>query len=308
MTFTCERCHHDSQFKHNLILHLQRKQECPTTWSNASRESLVGKLTKKPINENSVTCEGCNKIVHKAGLARHRKSCKGKFVEKDKVIETLQKEVAELKHIVNEMRTSSSSIVPTGNVTQTTNNNTTINGNNTQNNIENQQINITINNFGEESTQHLTPEFLRNCILNPTREFKNLITEIHYNPDVPENHNLRFKSSKRNTFEKYITPSWQECDATNTLEELIRKGYRILNAHYMEHMMNDPQVQENETTMRMFERFRILSDKQSLEYNAVKRDLRVLVKDRTAFLLAAPDTHVDEHVIESIAQEVVNTV
>jgi hypothetical protein len=206
-------------------------------------------------------------------------------------IEDMQKKINDL-----EMRLSSQANVTTTNTTNTTN-------------ILNQQnINITINNFGEESTQHLTPEFLRNCILNPTREFKNLITEIHYNPDVPENHNLRFKSSKRNTFEKFITLGWQECDATNTLDELIRKGYRVLNAHYMAHVMNDPHIQESETTMRMYERFRILSDQQSLEYNAVKRDLRVLVKDRTAFVLVAPDTHIDQQDIETIAQEVVNTV
>ena len=285
--FVCERCGFDTKYKSNLVCHLNCKTPCTVSGTNISREELIEKLTKKEMKEHSVKCEDCNKIVHKSGIARHKKCCKGKHndakdKEKDKTLEQLQQEVAELKQIVKDMQASSSKTT-----VNTNSNNTTNNTNNTTNNIQN--INIIVNTFGQEQLGHLTPEFLSNCIANPTKGFSKLIENIHYNPDVPENHNLRFKSSKRNTFERYDNEDWHECDASNTLEELIRKGYRILNAHYAEHFLTNPEIQDNEITRRAYERFRFLSDKQTQEYCAVKRDLRVLVKDRTAFILVAPD-------------------
>ena len=82
-----------------------------------------------------------------------------------------------------------------------------------------------------------------------------------------------------------------ECDASNTLDELIRKGYKILNAHYMEHFMNCPEYMENELKQRALERFRFLNDKNSNEYHSIKRELRMLVKDRTIYILESPENN-----------------
>jgi hypothetical protein len=120
-----------------------------------------------------------------------------------------------------------------------------------------------------------------------------LIENIHYNKDYPKNQNIRCKSLKQNIFEKYVNAEWRACDASNTLDELIRKGYRILNAHYTENFMNDPTICEDETAQRIYERFRCLSDTGCSDYFAVKRELRILVKDRTMYLIASPDDESD---------------
>ena len=89
-----------------------------------------------------------------------------------------------------------------------------------------------------------------------------------------------------NIFEKYIDSEWRACDASNTLDELIKKGYKILNAHYTEHFMNDPDIYENEDKLKSYDRFRFLGDISWNEYYAVKRELRLLVKDRTMYVLS----------------------
>ena len=125
--------------------------------------------------------------------------------------------------------------------------------------------------------------------MNPKKGMSSLIENIHYNKDYPENQNIRCKSLKQNIFEKYVDAEWRVCDASNTLDELINKGYRILNSHYVEHFMNDPTVYDNEMKQRALERFRFLGDTTSQDYHAVKRDLRLLVKDRTVYLLESPN-------------------
>jgi hypothetical protein len=96
--------------------------------------------------------------------------------------------------------------------------------------------------------------------------------------------------------EKYANRQWQECDASNTLDELIRKGWRILSQHYSD-MVSNPEWNGDD---KMYERFMFLGDKKSLEYNAVKRDLRVLVKDRTLYLLAEQGAYIEEDEIKEI--------
>jgi hypothetical protein len=150
-------------------------------------------------------------------------------------------------------------------------------------------ININLNSFGQETLTHLTHDFLSHCLLNPSKGFTSLIENIHYNNDVPENRNIRCKSLKRNVFEKYIDSEWRSCDASNTLDELIRKGYRILNTHYTQHFMNDPDLIEDELKQRAYERFRFLCDKTCNDYFSVKRDIRLLIKDKTLYLIAPPD-------------------
>jgi hypothetical protein len=156
--------------------------------------------------------------------------------------------------------------------------NVTINNNNLQ-------INVSINNYGEEDTSYITPELLSYCIKNPKKGMTSLIESIHFNPEHTDNHNIRCKSLKDNVFEKCIGNEWRLCDASNTLDELIRKGYKILNSHYTENIMPGILAQDDERTMHMYERFRFLSDTTCNDYYAIKRDLRLLVKDRTMYLL-----------------------
>lgn len=291
ISLICERCGHDVNFKQNLVSHLRNKTPCKPLLSDIDRDEYVKRLTDKPITENSIECDKCKKHVHKAGLARHKRTCKGKLDP----ISTMKNELEALKTqmntIQNEHNRSLTEINSLRKQLGCSSSNTT----NIQNNIQN--ITININSFGSENTSYLTPEFLSYCLLNPRKGMTSLIENIHYNKEYPENQNLRCKSLKQNIFEKYVDSEWRPCDASNTLDELIRKGYRILNAHYTENYMNDPQVQEDEIKQMAYERFRFLTDTSSNDYFAVKREIRLLVKDRTMYLIAPPedgDTVVNE--------------
>lgn len=288
MAKACKRCGEELSSKQALIRHLKRLVPCSANESDIDRDEYIKQLVAKTYNEVTYPCKHCeSRFNTQSSMYRHMKVCKKAHEATSDDVQTcaLQNEVLELKNTVNSLKESidgiSSLLVSKANLSgpQVTNMYSNVVINNT----------ILVNSFGKETMAHITPEFLSHCLLNPKKGLPSLIESIHYNTGVPENHNIRFKSWKRNVFEKYDDSQWKECDASNTLDELIRKGYKILNAHYTEHFLNDPDIFEDENKQRMYERFRFLSDTTCNDYNAVKRELRVLVKDRTMYILAPPE-------------------
>jgi hypothetical protein len=288
MQFSCERCGDNFTCKRNLIGHLSRQKDCmPTNTTAPSRLELLTKVTTKHINDINFPCKHCEERFNtKSAMYKHMRKCTTKNLQQ--VVATTTHPLSNIsilalkeqlkKEIMNELQqsiqTSPQTII-----------------NNTTNNITIQAV---TNNFGEENTEHLSGDLLSYCILNPRKGMSKLIETIHYNENVPENHNIRCKSLKQNIFEKYIDSEWRACDASNTLDELIRKGYRILNTHYTDNILTDPTIFDDEHRMKAYEKFRFLSDKTCLDYHAVKREVRLLVKDRTFYLLASPDVHTTE--------------
>jgi hypothetical protein len=289
---TCRRCNHESSTKSNLLSHLRRKISCDIVNENISIEDYIEELLKKEYNEKTYDCEFCNmKFNSRSSKSRHRKTCNKKKEKEDKeqkekvsnvvleYINTLQEQNTQLTQRLDEME----KIVSLSNKAVVNQNN------NITNNITNNIYNINLKNFGYEDTSYLTHEFLSYCLLNPKKGLTTLIENIHYNKEHPNNQNIRCKSLKQNIFEKYVDSEWRACDASNTLDELIRKGYRILNTHYNDNFMNDPEIFEDEYKQKAYEKFRFLSDTNCNDYFAVKRELRLLVKDRTIYILESPD-------------------
>jgi hypothetical protein len=156
-------------------------------------------------------------------------------------------------------------------------------------NNNNTTVFVNLNSFGNEDMSHITNDFLSHCLLNPTKGITELIENIHYNTEVPQNNNIRFKSNKNNTFEKYYESKWIECDGSNSLDELIRKGYKVLNKHYADYFIDNPEYYEDDVKRIAIERFRFLSDTACQQYCSIKRDIRLLIKNKTAYVVASPE-------------------
>jgi hypothetical protein len=291
MEFPCERCGYVATTKGNLKKHLTCKKVCSPSSTDVSRETLLQQL-ERPKTGASIHCEWCDKSISKANYARHRTTCsqrphdvqqsQASTSSTQQINQTIDYNILKstMKEILQDLLKANHGTI----------NNTVIinnNSNNTTNNV-NTINNVSLNSFGNENVSYLSHEFLSYCLMNPKMGMKTLIENIHYNKDYPENHNVRCKSLKQNVFERYIDSEWRVCDASNTLDELIRKGYRILNTHYAEHFLTDPEFFDNEMKQRAMEKFRFLGDTTCTDYFAVKRDIRLLVKDRTMYLLESP--------------------
>lgn len=283
------------------------KNPCEAKNVNIARDALIEQLQHREYKTDTINCPFCNKLLSKSHLSRHKKVCKKNIQQSHEAQETtdnmghvpvetlqhLQEQIqaqlqaqlqaqfqAQFQAQIDELRKEIQKQPSTSVV-----NNTTINHGNT--------YNIQVNNFGQENTSYLTPEFLTYCLRNPKKGMPSLIEKIHYNKDYPENHNLRCKSLKNNVFERFIDAQWTLCDASNTLDELIKKGYRILEAHLAETYLSDPEFFDDEHRVEDMQRFRhVLNDTKSNDYHSVKRELRLLVKDKTMYLLELVE-HID---------------
>jgi hypothetical protein len=301
--FYCPRCEYGTDLKGNLVLHLNSKKECKVhennkSKDNISREEILKSLQSYEHKLPQTVCCYCNKLVAKSNISRHIKTCKKKpeplndekptentpiiFQTKEELDKHIEKKICEFL----DKRSSQGSTYNM--VTNTTYNNT---------------INIVnINSFGNESVDHIKNDFLSYCLMNPKKGITELIENIHYNDDVPQNKNIRFKSNKNNTFEQYKDEQWIECDASYTLDELIRKGYRLMNLYYVNNFMNDPELAEDEVKKTAVEKFRFLNDTKSIDYFKAKRNIRLLVKNKTYYIVAPAND--DNNEIISTEQQI----
>lgn len=294
--WVCKRCFHLTSTKSNLLSHLRNAKPCKVDVEKGGEDIVVKTYIEQllePKKPKKYACPHCDaRFSYTQSRNKHIKDCKrnpsnNNKDDKDKLIEELQ---ARIQSYEQQLQGQSS------NATYNQTNNATININNTYN-----IVTINRNDFGSENTSYISNDFIKYCIENPSRGIAELIENIHYNPDHPENHNIRCKSLKRNTFEKLVDSEWTLCDASNTLDELIKKGYRILNTYYMDNIHNDTSIQDDEVEQARYQMFRFLSDKSSNQYFAVKRDLRLLVKTKTdtLYVLALPLDEAGSSMIET---------
>jgi len=281
--YVCDRCGHEFNDVTNFRRHLLRKNVCQDKISNVSIETLREKYIP-PKKEKTIPCPTCDKMFSTPnGLYLHKNKCTHTKVNKSQL--ELLKEVLDKFKDQQEMITQ---IFDKAQGLLATANQASSNSQVTINNIQNTNIyNIVYNNYGQEDIRYIVEDhkLLHFCINNPKRGMSKLIENIHFNPEHPENHTLRNRSLKQKIFEKRVDDKWVPCDMSNTLDELIRKGYRVLSTYYNENIVNDPNIYEDEIKMEALQKFRFLSDTSCNDYFSVKRDLKLLIDKGTMYLL-----------------------
>ena len=213
MEYECDRCGYSSNSKSNLLSHLRRKHPCPPTKADVDNNLQIEHLLpKKEYNEKHYKCPHCETCFNtRQNRWRHLKTCKGK-TESD-AIQTLTSKMEALEKELQEVK-----------------NKTILNTVNNQS-IENQtNYSIHINSYGQETLDHLPNDFLTSCFM-----FKNMLSlleNIHFDPDCPQNKNIKLQSLKHKLIKVYQDDKWIAKPAEHVLDELVNKGQTILRRHY----------------------------------------------------------------------------
>lgn len=274
MPFECKRCKYTCGTRQALEKHLMRKTPCKCTCESPELDVYV---LYKELTGTDFSRHKCTWCSYESGsisnLIAHKRLCK---FQKDDNEQTKPDccQTALLQEI-QALRKELEDVWKNGTTT------------NRIQHIEHLQINqFNLQPFGKEELRHIDETFLTKCLLNTTQGVANLLSKIHFDEEVPQNRNVRVKSKKQNLLEKVIDDgTWEQCDKNNTLDELIRKGYKILFAHFLEAKEENEHVKENEHALQSW--FIDLSSKKG-EYFRLRRDLFVLVLNNTVYFVGKP--------------------
>ena len=174
-------------------------------------------------NKNSNICKYCNKsFTRTTGLTKHINICKIKknteritINQNDKIIkmeqdsEKMKKEIEDLKNFK----------------IQTQNNITT------NNNINNSK-NIYINNYGDENLKHLCTKDFASLLNGIYSAVPKLIEKIHFDPEHPENQNIKYTNQKSPYMKIIKDNKWQFVSKKEELLDLIDNKCYMLKEKY----------------------------------------------------------------------------
>ena len=244
MTFECPRCGYTTSSKSNFVQHIYHKTICLLAKSDVNLD-----IIRRDYNEKKHFCQTCSAVYQNAsGLSRHKTICNEQQPSQDlhkfsvevlseikkilnqnnsefdeqnhtayrQTIKELQqqheddeKKIQEFKAEIMELRKSMIASSQ-ANISNTTNNN-------------NNTINITINNYGEESYDNLTPKDLIQYFL--WYDVVGFIKDLHFDPLQPCNHNIEYigDSLKKFCNGKWVTKNWK-----TGIFELLKDKARFL--------------------------------------------------------------------------------
>ena len=223
--YECKKCAYttvrESQFERHLL-----------TAKHQKLTSLTQKVPKS--SKQSFICEYCEKqYKSRVGLWKHKQICDeniNEYIttlenhpskiqnESDTIIELI-KQNQEFKELIIEQNKQ---LIELSQKPTTTNNNT----------INNNNINIHLNNFGEEDISHLTTQIMTALIKGPCKMIQNAIKFIHFNDSKPENKNICITNVKSKHIKVFKNNKWCYQNKHEAIENIIDKNYNILDDHY----------------------------------------------------------------------------
>ena len=254
MDFICKRCNIVFSSKPRLKTHLLKNKPCEFIDNDLDRDLLIDELYQRKLNDKTFNCEYCHmKFNHASGKSQHKKICKSKPLDKitvlEKTVENLVSQIEDLKkHPTN------------------------ITNNNTQNNTQNiTNINVKLKDFGRENMDAV-PNSLMSYLFMELR-FRDLLSQLHCDPNFPENQNIRIRSVKRNTMEIFRNNKWDIVSFSKGLQELLLQGHRIFKDFYKSDKERILEEDMDEVDLR-----EILSQLQKIE-DLNKNEIKPLIED-----------------------------
>jgi uncharacterized C2H2 Zn-finger protein len=185
MLYECPRCHYSSENKCHYIKHLRKQKECLPTFSDKPSVQILEELIDEKNSLRAFKCDNCTKsFAQKKNLSKHIKDT----------------------HItINNTTNDNSTHTDNHNINNSHHNdNSTVNDNSTH--IDNSthynispNITIELRPFGKERMDYIleNKEIMTKFLMSAlTTGLPKMFQNIHMNDNVPENQNVKHKSSK----------------------------------------------------------------------------------------------------------------
>lgn len=205
-------------------------------YKNMKRHLQSNRHKKMEESKNNINlCLSCpcgKTYTQSSNLCRHRKKCQI-YINKvtvnqsnNNIVNNLMEQNKLLSEQNDDLKKQIMLLLEKG-INNVTNSNNT-----TTHNIETQNV-IVVNSFGKENTEYLTDKIVAKLIqTGPFTCLPKIIEKIHFDPDHPENHNIKV-TNQNNNYAKIVKDNkWVTTNKKNAIERMIQSGYDILEEKY----------------------------------------------------------------------------
>lgn len=225
--YKCKKCNKIFTHFGNYNYHIMRIFPCDfkndqndSSPTNKIIEREQPEITEEEENDE-LTCKYCKKRFSRRDVCRRHENfnCKNKkIIEKEKENKKLKEEIKMNKQtIINNFQTI---------------NNYQQNIQNIQQNFNNFNSEVNLNPFGKEDISFLTNGVMKNIFKNPDLGIAQLIRLIHFNPEIPQNHNVRLKNKKEPYLNVFNGQNWELRDKDDTIQDLIISKKEIADDYF----------------------------------------------------------------------------
>lgn len=225
--YKCKKCNKIFTHFGNYNYHIMRIFPCDfkndqndSSPTNKIVEREQPEITEEEENDE-LTCKYCKKRFSRRDVCRRHENfnCKNKkIIEKEKENKKLKEEIKMNKQtIINNFQTI---------------NNYQQNIQNIQQNFNNFNSEVNLNPFGKEDISFLTNGVMKNIFKNPDLGIAQLIRLIHFNPEIPQNHNVRLKNKKEPYLNVFNGQNWELRDKDDTIQDLIISKKEIADDYF----------------------------------------------------------------------------
>jgi hypothetical protein len=181
--FKCKRCGYDTDYRHSMISHLNKKNPCETKLDHIPRDELLKEFEKK----KAYKCENCNQTYSlMSNLRRHLKICDKKTIE-----------LIQLKHEVNNIIKD------------------------IKYNFDYKNIVKNIKTLGNETAVQITNERFKAIISMDDDMYAQAIKDINFNDNYPENWNILLTDITSNNLEIYEDNSFVSREIEQAIDNII---------------------------------------------------------------------------------------
>lgn len=212
----------------------------------------------------------CGKTFqHKSNLSRHRKQCKYVQSTSESNLQRMQQRLDDFEKERDELRSQIALLLDKHACQPTTTNNNSTQNIDTQNNIH-----IHINAFGHENLEYLDKKDILECISRVYKSVPALLEKIHFDPNHPENHNIKITNRKLPYAEVMDTKQkWKTMNKKEAIESMVINGYNFLDENY-----DDVKVNLSSSKKQGFEGFQDkMNDQDSKTMKQIKSDVEIMV-------------------------------
>ncbi len=183
------------------------------------------KCVKNPNSTNIIKCNMCEqKFKRLSDLQRHY--C---IKTSSKKCLFCNREYNKNKFLESHMKVCKIYTNNTNNIINNTTNNNTTNNNTTNIGSVNNTYNITILPYNQRDMSHISVEALKLIMKNPVTCMPKLLNAIHFNEDVPQNHNVYVSDISRNKMMVYEDSEWKILDAKEEIKHYEGFKYCLEN-------------------------------------------------------------------------------